>query len=149
MFEILLTEEIQAPSEVVWEVITNTAAYPQWNTFVVACESTFQVGDPIHMKVRVLPFMVQPQTETIWRNEPGRLLDYGIKAPLGALASTRQHRLSATPSGGTHYESLFRLEGWFSPVVGLLFGAQLRRGFGEMTRGIANRAMDVNAAVRA
>ena len=65
MFEILLTEEIQAPPEVVWEVITNTAAYPQWNTFVVACESTFQVGDPIHMKVRVLPFMVPPVSNTL------------------------------------------------------------------------------------
>jgi len=149
MFEVLLSEDIAAAPEVVWGVITNTEDYPLWNTFVVSCDSTFRVGDPIHMKVRVLPFMAQPQTETIWRNEEGKLLDYGIKAPLGALTSTRQHRLSATASGGTHYESVFRLEGWFAPVVGLLFGAQLRRGFGEMTGGIARRSVHVHEASNA
>ncbi|MDP4652195.1 MAG: SRPBCC domain-containing protein [Haliea sp.] len=145
MFQIQLSEEINAPKDVVWDVITNTQYYSLWNPFVVACESTFEVGAPIHMQVRVMPSKVRPQTETIFQNIEGELLEYGINAPLGALSSIRQHKLTSTDSGSTKYESVFRLKGWFSPVVGLFLGAQLNRGFNDMTAGIVSRSLEVYA----
>ncbi len=39
--------EINAPAEVVWEVITDLARYPEWNPFCVECSSTMQPGDPV------------------------------------------------------------------------------------------------------
>lgn len=132
--------EINAPPAVVWQVLTDQSAYPQWNPFVVQSESTLAVGEPIVMRVRVLPFFAQPQTEVIYEHEPEKLLSYGIKGdPVGALRSYRSHRLTPV-EGGTGYQSLFELSGWFAPVVGLLLARQLRRGFRQMSQAIAERA---------
>jgi hypothetical protein len=57
--------EIEAPAERVWAVIVDLDAYPAWNPFVVACQSTLVAGDPIWMRVRIFRFFVQPQRETI------------------------------------------------------------------------------------
>ncbi|MFT5575198.1 MAG: hypothetical protein ACI89D_000713 [Bermanella sp.] len=132
---------IDAPSALVWKVLSDQQAYPEWNPFVVKSESTFKVGDPIVMRVKVLPFFAQPQTEFIMEHEPEALLSYGIKGdPLGALKSFRSHRLSALPEGGSRYQSFFQLSGWLAPVVGVLLGRNLRRGFREMSQALADRA---------
>ena len=132
--------EINASPAVVWQVLTDQSAYPQWNPFVVHSESTLKVGEPIVMRVRVLPFFAQPQTEVIYEHEPEKLLSYGLKGDsLGALRSYRSHRLTPV-EGGTRYQSSFELSGWFAPVVGLLLARQLRRGFRQMSQAIAERA---------
>ena len=146
MCEITFSETISAPPHVVWGVIVNADDYPEWNTFVVACNSSFEVGSPITMKVRVLPFIAMPQKETVRQNREGEFLEYGIKIPFGMLASSRQHRLSAMDEGTTRYESVFVLSGWLAPVVRVLLGAQLRRGFADMTAGVVSRSQAVHAA---
>ncbi len=145
MFQINLKEEINAPQAVVWDVITRTADYPKWNKFVVACESTFQVGSPIVMKVKVLPFMPMRQKETILKIKPGEFLEYGIDIPFGILSSSRQHILKAIDSDRTTYESVFILNGLLSSLVGFLLGTQLNRGFRDMTKGIASRSLEIHA----
>jgi uncharacterized protein YndB with AHSA1/START domain len=41
--------EIEAPAELVWDVITDLPRYGEWNPFCVACESTLEVGAPVKM----------------------------------------------------------------------------------------------------
>jgi len=142
MFQIILKEDIEAPREIVWDVISRTSEYPQWNKFVVSCQSTFQVGSPIVMFVKVLPFMPMRQKETILQHTPGEFLEYGINIPLGLLSSSRQHILKATDPGKTTYESVFVLNGLLSSLVGVLLGSQLRRGFSDMTQGIVSRSLE-------
>jgi hypothetical protein len=143
MFQIILSEEIKAPGSVVWSVLMNTEDYPKWNTFVVACDSTFEKGAPINMRVRLLPFLTMSQKETVLENREGELLEYGISIPFGILSSSRQHKLTPIDSTTTRYESIFCLRGLFSPLVGLLLGSQLKRGFGDMTRGVVSRSIEV------
>ena len=145
MLSIVLSETIATPKHIVWDVICNTADYPLWNTFMVRCHSSFEPGTPITMRVRVLPFMAMPQKETVRQNRAGEFLEYGIKLPLGMLASTRHHQLTAIDNSTTHYESAFVLSGWLAPLVRLLLSAQLKRGFNDMTRGIAHRSLEVYA----
>ena len=135
------THEIRASADQVWQVLTDLDAYPQWNTFVESCQSTLAVGDVIDMRVRVLPFMAQPQREYIFEHEPGELLSYGIKpAPLGAMKSYRSHRIEPLEGKRCRYTSTFELSGWFAPVVGLLLGRFLRDGFRRMSQGIVDEA---------
>ncbi len=125
----------------VWEVVTDLQHYPEWNPFVVRCESTLVVGDPILMRVRVLPFFAQPQREWILEHEPGRRLCYGLASmPLGALESRRSHDVTADGATGARYQSRFELSGWLSPVVALLLGGRLREGFTAMSRALVQRA---------
>lgn len=135
--------EIDAPKDLVWEVIADMPRYGEWNKFVVACRSSLQIGEPISMQVRVLPFMAQPQKEFIFDHEPGKKLSYGIHMPLGALDSHREHVLEGLSEERTLYQSNFQLSGWLSPLVGLFVGAQLRRGFSDMSYGIKDRALEL------
>jgi hypothetical protein len=125
----------------VWSVIVDLDRYPEWNPFVVACRSTLAVGAPIAMRVRVLPWLAQPQREEVFEHGPGRLLRYGIRPlPLGALASSRSHAVEAVGVDRTRYASLFELSGWLAPVVEALLGGRLRAGFGDMTAALVARA---------
>jgi hypothetical protein len=133
--------EIDAPAAVVWSVVADLARYPEWNPFVVACTSTLVPGDAIHMRVRVLPWLAQPQTERVFEHVPGARLRYGLPPlPLGVLASDRAHAVHALGASRTRYVSRFELRGWLAPVVAALLGRRLRAGFDAMTRALAARA---------
>lgn len=140
MFTIHLRKTIHAPQDTVWQVITRTADYADWNPFVLACESTFAVGAPIVMRVRLTPSMTIQQKETVRANIPGERLEYGVQLPFGLLASSRQHILTTSSPGSCDYQSLFELKGLLAPLVKWLLGAQLQRGFRDMTDGVAQRA---------
>ena len=133
--------EIAASAERVWQVIVELDRYPEWNPFVVACRSSLVVGEPIDMRVRVLPWFAQPQRETILEHQPGRRLCYGVPGDaLGALASRRCHEVSALGPARARYVSRFALSGWLMPVVRGLLGARLRAGFTAMSEAIQRRA---------
>lgn len=140
MIEILHTKKVSAPQSVVWGVIADMDAYPEWNKFVVRCQSSLEVGSPIKMMVRVLPWFPMPQKETVFAHRAGEFLEYGIRLPLGMLRSSRQHVVTVLDENHAQYESIFRLQGWFAPVVKLFVGGQLQRGFNDMTNGVVARA---------
>src|SRR4051794_7886864 len=93
--------KIDAPLATAWSVLTDLDRYGEWNPFVVRCRSTLRRGDPISMRVKVLPFFAQPQRETVLEHEPQRLLSYGIALPPGMLHSYRSHEFDALPDGRT------------------------------------------------
>lgn len=142
MFCINLSRTINAPRKAVWDVITNTECYAEWNKFVVACDTTFEPATPIRMKVKLLPFTIN-QKETIWNCREEELIDYRTKQPLKMLSSIRQHKLEVINESMTRYHSLFELKGWLSPIVKLFLGKQLRRGFTDMTDGVVQRSEEL------
>ncbi|MDB5972527.1 MAG: hypothetical protein JWQ90_4977 [Hydrocarboniphaga sp.] len=134
------TIEIKAPASIVWEVITDLAAYPQWNPFCVACSSTLKPGDPIDLTVKLFA-RPQKQREWIKQHVPGKRLGYSMKpVPLGALSSHRSHEVKSIGNDRTRYASRFELRGWMVPLVRGLMGAKLEAGFAGMTDGIRLRA---------
>jgi len=141
--------EIAAPASVVWEVITDLGAYPQWNPFCVECRSTLKPGEAIDMKVKLFG-KPQSQREWIKENVAGKRLVYSMKpVPLGALSSRRAHELKSIGNERTRYRSHFQLQGWLMPVVRGLMGARLETGFAGMTDGIRLRAEGLWAQRRA
>ena len=153
-FELDESRLIEAPIERVWSVIVDLPAYSEWNPFVVAARSTLVVGDPIRMRVRLVPPLVQPQRETILECVPEQRLVYGLDG--SGIRSRRTHELaSASPvdrdranSGetATRYRSHFRLEGRLEPLTRRLLGRRLTMGFEAMTRALALRAEELHRA---
>jgi hypothetical protein len=133
--------DISAPSDLVWEVITDFDTYGQWNPFVVGCSSTLEVGSPIDMRVHIFRGFAQPQRERIFEHVPGKMFCYGVPPDaLGAIRSRRCHEVSQTVDGACSYHSYFELSGWLAPLVRALFGPRLERGFESMSQGIKTRA---------
>lgn len=141
--------EIDAPPALVWRVITDLPAYPEWNPFVVACESSLEPGDPIRMRVHVFASFAQAQRETILEQVPGERLCYGLEGgALGALASRRCHRVTSAGPGCSRYESDFELSGWLAPFVRAIMGRRLQRGFDAMAEALERRALALASATR-
>ncbi len=140
MFVIEKTLEIDAPAEIVWEVISDLPRYPQWNPFCLECRSTLVPGDPIDMKVKL---MAKPQAQREWMIgcEPGRGFSYRMQpVPMGALSSFRSHEIEATGAATARYRSYFHLKGWMKFVVLGLFRSKLEDGFAGMSAAIKARA---------
>lgn len=133
--------DIDAPASLVWEVITDLPRYGAWNPFVVSAVSSLSVGDPIAMHVRVLPFVAQPQRETILEHMPEEGLCWGVPGRAGSpIRSRRCQEVRAAGTERTHYVSDFVLAGWLAPVVRVLLGRRLRAGFQTMTHAVKARA---------
>jgi hypothetical protein len=108
---------------------------------VVAARSTLEVGAPISMRVRLLPFLVQPQRETILECVQGERLCYGLTGLRGGLLrSHRCHMVRSLAAERTEYLSDFELSGRLVPMVRGLLGGRLSHGFASNTRALAERA---------
>ncbi|HXG27318.1 MAG TPA: SRPBCC domain-containing protein [Nevskiales bacterium] len=142
-FVINKTVDIDAPADVVWEVLTDLPRYGEWNPFVLECQSSLKPGEAIDMKVR-LGNRLQTANEVMLEFEPKRRFAYRMKPlPPGALASYRSHDLNPLDGKRCRYVSHFELCGWLMPLVRALMGRQLEAGFAGMTDGLKQRAEQV------
>ncbi|WP_405495198.1 SRPBCC domain-containing protein [Nocardia sp. NBC_00511] len=140
--------EIEAPAELVWQVLTDVDNYGDWNPFVIECKTTLEPGSPIDMRVRLIGPSPRKQREFIATNTPGKEFSYNMKpAPLGLLSSKRTHTLTPLGDGRTRYDSHFELNGPVSPLVATLMGSALHKGFGGMTAGVKLRAESLREPV--
>jgi hypothetical protein len=122
--------EIDAPPELIWDVLIDLERYPAWNPYTIAMRSTLQVGDPMIMSVKMSPLLTIEQTEHIRLIEPGHKICWGIETETPELNSgERCQWLEALPDGRTRYVTEDLIEGSLNPTVTLLFGDAVRDGF--------------------
>jgi len=133
--------EVDAPAELLWQVVSDLPAYSEWNPFVVRCRSSLVVGSPITMQVQLLPWFTQKQQETVFEHVPGRTFCYGLDGgAIGAVISRRCHVVRAVGETRAHYSSRFEMSGWLAPVVATLLGSRLEHGFASMAEALRRRA---------
>lgn len=94
---------IDRPAADVWEVISNSAAYPDWNPFITRVDGDFRAGETIRivlgrgadsMVFRPTVLIVRPEHDICWR---------GSVWIRGVFDGTHCIHLTAA-TGGTHLE---------------------------------------------
>lgn len=134
--------EIDAPRDVVWGVLTDFPAYGEWNPMAVRCATSLVPGEPIDMKVRLGSVTIRRQREWVRTHTPGVEFSYAMKpVPFGALRSLRSQTLVDLDGGRTRYVAHFEIRGWLEPVVRLLLGRQLRRGFDAIAESLRTQVL--------
>lgn len=131
--------DIAASPVAVWNVLSDFAAYPQWNPFIVRLDGEAKVGARLNVTVRPpggKPMSFRP---TVLAAEPGRELRWRGKVLMpGIFDGEHSFRLEATASG-----CRFRHDETFSGILVALFGAMLdntAHGFAEMNKALKRRA---------
>ncbi len=142
---------IHAPIEVVWAVMLDTEAYPEWNPFIVRIGLPAgrppQEGDTLdlHVRWRNGKGTVAHEQVTILR-PPGAadgaaaLLQYAFGGPLdrlGMVTGLRDQRLERVATSTTRYRTEETLRGWasrFTPI------AKVQDGFERHAAALKTRA---------
>ena len=141
---------IDAPLQLVWEVMLDTASYAEWNPFVERAETALPpaVGNPIVLHVRWANGRTTRSPERITGIEPpatsdgvtSACLSYvyeGWPARLGLVRGTRHQRLSQRPGEPTAYDTVEEFSG---PLVRLAGPDRVADGFRRHAEGLKRRA---------
>jgi hypothetical protein len=134
--------DIDAPPEIVWAVLTDLDRYREWNPFTPEVRTSFRVGEPIDMRVKMSRLGIQlSQREEIREVQPAARLRYGMTtlAPW-LLRAERVQTLEPLPGARTRYTTDDTIGGALSPIVFAIFGSSLEDGFASMTRALAEEA---------
>lgn len=139
--------EIDAPIELIWKIITDFDAYPEWNPLnrffrldaAAAPNNTVTFGpswgpyDPDCIALPEVSFTTR-ETITVW--EENCCLAYADIKP-GLMAAERSQFISKLPNGKVRYHTYERLRGPLSVFVRWQFGKKVVAGF--IANGIALR----------
>ena len=131
--------EIDAPPERVWQVLTDFAAYPEWNPFIRSIEGEPKVGG--RLSVRIEPPGARGMTfkPTVRAAEPARELRWLGRLLVPGLVDG-EHRLALEPLGDGR-SKFIQSERFTGLLVGLLGRtlAATERGFEQMNEALKRR----------
>lgn len=143
--------EIDAPLELVWDVMLDTSSYDAWNPFVVAAETPHPpaVGNPIVLHVRWangkgtrsperISAIDGPTTDDGGTTSARLSYVYeGWPARLGLVRGVRHQRLVQRPGGPTSYDTVEEFSG---PLVRLAGPERVADGFRRHAAALKRRA---------
>lgn len=136
---------IDAPLDVVWDVLTAVENYGKWNPFTPEARTDFAIGSPARLLVRMGPGSMRI-TETVCAYERPRLVAWS--RAFGArrlLLAVREQHLEPLGESSCRYHNTDRLTGVLAPIVYLCFGGYMRRGFRDVGAGLKRYAEALSA----
>jgi hypothetical protein len=138
--ELRTEQDMAAPPDKVWEVLTGFDKFPEWNPFVVSVEGDLAVGS--RLTVRLEPpggrgVTLRPVVTT---SAPGKAFGWrGKLAMRGVFDAEHRFELAARPGGGTHFVQSEHFSGVLVPLVRRSLRTHTRAGFEAMNRAIQTR----------
>jgi hypothetical protein len=134
--------DIAASAERVWAVLTDFAAYPSWNPFIVALEGTLALGAPLVARMRppgsARTMSFKPRVTAL---EPGKRFAWTGSLPIpGLFGGEHGFELIALPSGQVKLLHGERFRGLLVPLARKTLDGGTRAGFEAMNAALKARA---------
>lgn len=133
--------EVQASPERVWEVLTDFAAYPDWNPFIVQAGGRAAPGSRLELRMRLpgrRPTTFRPE---VLEAEPARRLRWLGHLLVPGLFDG-EHRFTIEPAGPGRarvtQQETFR--GLLAPLLLAFIAGPTLEGFRQMNRALEARA---------
>ena len=109
------TTTIHASAETVWNILTDSKAYPSWDVSMDHIEGKLALGETVKFFTR-LSAQAFPVKVTAF--EPGRKMVLTGGMPLGLFKSERTHTLIANKDGSITFKTEEIFSGLLLPVFG-------------------------------
>lgn len=129
-----VTVEIDAPAQVVWEVLTDLDNYPLWNPFCVSATSTLEIGAPVEMTLANYSTGegTFPNVEYVCAVVPERLLSWELRpTELSAQAARRDQVIESLGEDRCRYYSTDAFLGEQAKQIMDESGAWVKRAFDD------------------
>ena len=131
------TKMIDATPETIWAILTNAAAYPEWDPNADRLEGQIAPGETVTAYTKLSPGRAFPAK--VSKFVPGRKMTWSGGMPLGLFKGVRTFTLTPQGEGTT----LFTLREEFSgPLLGLIGGSipDMTQPFEQLALGLKRRA---------
>jgi uncharacterized protein YndB with AHSA1/START domain len=107
---------IDAPPERVWQVLTNAAAYHEWNPEIIGVEGQMGLGERIVARVRLGDGALRRVPMRVSRFEVPSRMEWLGGLPLALFVGRRT--FTVTPrSGGSEFRLHLEMSGLLSPLI--------------------------------
>ena len=134
---------INAPAEVVWDILVNFKDYHKWNKFCPKADATLEINSPIVMLVE-LGYGLQEQIEYITRIEPNQLIAWAMANNEGdPIHAVRTQWLTRLDDNRCTYHSFDDFKGSDPDTMKQmleLMGKPVEDGFNLCARGLKEYA---------
>lgn len=143
VFVIEQTIEIDAPVDVVWRILADTEAYPEWNPYVLGLRGSLEPGSTIALTIAqdnwAEPLTVHPVIVTA---DPGeKLAWHGSPLVTGFLETDHYFTLEPVGSARTRLRHVEEFRGWLASRINHEEHHQhTRNAFRAMNEALARRA---------
>lgn len=106
---------IGAPAHKVWELLTNSASYPEWNTTIVSLDGDIAEGNRIRLVSKVNP--KRAFKLTVSEVDEPRHMVWSDSMPLGLFRGVRTFKLAPVGDGSTAFEMTEVFSGLLEPLI--------------------------------
>jgi hypothetical protein len=106
---------IAAPAQTVWELPTNSASYPEWNSTVVSLDGDIAEGNRIKLVSKVNP--KRSFKLTVSEVDEPRHMVWSDGMPLGLFRGVRTFNLVPLEDGSTVFEMTEVFSGLLEPLI--------------------------------
>lgn len=140
---------IHAPASLVWAVLTDFDRYHEWNPFTVKIESSWKLGDPVHLHIPTPgktpgegQMMVYTEYLVAW--EPEKLLSWE-KRPTDAdkNAARRDQYIEAIDEETTRYYHTDIFLGLHQDIIMQKTGAWVKMSFDNVAHALKKQVEKV------
>ena len=130
---------INATPEHVWNILTDFAAYPEWNSFIIGMVGKAEEGQTLVMKA-TLNGKVNTFKPLVLKSEPSKHFEWLGSAPFGIFNGQHYFILEPTVDGATKLIHGEKFSGWLRPVIWSMIGKDTEAGFHTMNQELKKRA---------
>ena len=123
---------IKSDLKTVWDILYNLDDYHAWNPFTPKIETDWEIGSKVtltvNMKTGKTPII---QTDYLTKLNPQNEIAWGMKWT-GFLKAERIQRLTSLHDSKIQYFTEDVITGILSPLVHILYGKNILRGFEQV-----------------
>jgi hypothetical protein len=139
------TTEIEAPAELVWQVIADTPRYREWNPFIRAIDGDLREGARLHVTIQAPGRMPVTFRARVMRLDPGRELRWRGQWYVPGLFDG-DHALTVEPlgAGRSRFRTHENVTGLLLPILTKAM-RQSQAGFEQLCEAVKARAESLAA----
>lgn len=138
--EIRTSITINATPKMVWAVLTNFAAYPEWNPFITQLTGTPAIGNTIEAHIQPPGASAMKFTPTVLGFEPEKEFRWlGKLLVRGLMDGEHRFFLIENTDGTTTFEHGERFSGLLVPFLRKMLAGPTVQGFVAMNNALATR----------
>jgi hypothetical protein len=141
MTDVLTHLSIAAPPARVWQVLTDFAAYPQWNSVISRVRTDLHTGAAIRFRIKIEATPELRFAARLIRCEPGRELAWRGGAPLVPALAWGEHYFRLEPEAdGTRFTHGEHFGGLLAMVLRGKAHARVTRTYDGFNQALKARA---------